>query len=748
MRDGVRLGHVAVLYPITDPYARLLREHLTAAGIPINGTPVRSIGDMVYGHALRTFLSLSDREFRRRDVLGLLAGGAILDGDRYVPSRAWERVSRSAGIVRGADWTDRLPRWATDQRRRADEDEEDGQEARAKGRRADAGRADTLAAFMARLRRELEPTQAPNTWAEHVAWLKRIADTYLGDERRRQTWPEDEWQAAQRVEESLDRLAGLDALGGPGPTMESFRRTVDSELDTALRRTGRPGDGVMVGHVSVAAGMVFDRVIVLGMAEGRFPSRRLEDSLLPDAERAAAGGHLPLRACRVHEDRRDLLAVLAGAGEAVLSYPRGDLRRSTHQPASRWLLSDAARLAGVDHLTSDVLAGYVNHEWLEAVPSYASGLARAPVHASERDLRLAAIARGTPDDPLLTEDDGVRTALEVMCARRSDEFTRFDGNLSGLGERLQVPDRISATALETWAKCPRAYLFAHVLRVQPVEEPERRFEIDPLTKGSMVHAILEQFILEAIRDGHPFGGWSAADRARLKRIANERFDDAERAGETGRALLWRAERIRLERQLENFLDTDSVRLADGFRPVAAEKRFDDVAIALPGGHILHMHGFIDRIDLGADGSVEVIDYKTGSAGAYKKLTEADPHRQGQRLQLYVYGRAARAEYPDAPRILAHYWFTKDNARHGYPITDAVEAEVLDAMDLIVAGIADGVFPAHPSDRAAFGWVDCWYCTPDGLGDAHARREWERIRGDSALSGYLSLIDPRGGDDRS
>ena len=111
-----------------------------------------------------------------------------------------------------------------------------------------------------------------------------------------------------------------------------------------------------------------------------------------------------------------------------------------------------------------MLAGYVNPEWLEAVPSYASGLARAPVHASERDLRLAAIARGTPDDPLLTEDDGVRTALEVMCARRSDEFTRFDGNLSGLGERLQVPDRISATALETWAKCPRAYLFAHVLR--------------------------------------------------------------------------------------------------------------------------------------------------------------------------------------------------------------------------------------------------------------------------------------------
>jgi len=527
-----------------------------------------------------------------------------------------------------------------------------------------------------------------------------------------------------------------------------FRRTLDSELDAALRRMGRPGGGVLVGHVSVAAGMVFDRVVVLGMAEGRFPSRRLEDSLLPDAERAAAGGHLPLRAHRVNEDHRDLLAVLAGADEAVLSYPRGDLRRSTHQPASRWLLSDAARLAGASTLTSQELGRHPNTEWFNDIPSYAAGLARAPVHAGEQDLRLAAIALQRPDHPLLTEDDTVRTALDVVRARRSAEFTRFDGNLSGLGERLQIPDRISSTALETWAKCPRAYLFTQVLRVQPVEEPERRFEIDPLTKGSMMHSILEQFVLKAIRDTHPFGGWSPADRERLKTIANKHLDEAERAGETGRALLWRAERIRLEGQLDKFFDTDSARLADGFRPVAAEKRFDDVAIEVPGGHVLHMRGSIDRLDLGVDGSVEVIDYKTGSVGNYKKLTEENPHQQGQRLQLFVYGRAARAEYPDAPNIFAHYWFTKENTRHGYPITDAVEAEVLAAMDLIAAGIADGVFPARPSERPTYGWVDCWYCTPDGLGDAPARREWERIRGDSALSGYLSLIDPAGGDDHS
>ena len=145
---------------------------------------------------------------------------------------------------------------------------------------------------------------------------------------RRGRWPEEEQEAAHRVEEALDRLVGLDALRGPAPTVDVFRRALDSELDVAVRRTGRSGMGVLVAHVSVASGLMLDRIVILGMSEGRFTPRRLEDSLLPDAEREAAGGSLRLRAHRVHDDRRHLLAAVAGADEAVLCCPRGDLRRS------------------------------------------------------------------------------------------------------------------------------------------------------------------------------------------------------------------------------------------------------------------------------------------------------------------------------------------------------------------------------------------------------------------------------------
>jgi len=97
MEEDVRLGSIAVLYPTADPYARLPQEQLDAAGIASNGTPVRDIGDMLYGRTIRNLLTLSERDFRRADVLGLLSDAPILsDGDR-VPSRAWERVSRAAG---------------------------------------------------------------------------------------------------------------------------------------------------------------------------------------------------------------------------------------------------------------------------------------------------------------------------------------------------------------------------------------------------------------------------------------------------------------------------------------------------------------------------------------------------------------------------------------------------------------------------------------------------------------------------
>ncbi len=741
MQEGVQLGRIAVLYGNADPYARLVHEQLAAAGIPLNGTPVRALGHMLLGRTLRALLALPDRGFRRPDVLGVLTNAPLLDGGGHVPSRAWERLSREAGVVGGDDWAERLAVLAADQRRRADLDDVEGSDLRAEHRRRDADRAEALAGFVGRLRSDLATGAEAQSWAALVNWANELIRSYLGDDRRRARWPEEEQEAAHRVEEALDRLAGLDALGGPAPTVDVFRRALDSELEVAVRRTGRSGAGVLVGHVSVATGLVLDRMVLLGMSEGRFPPRRLEDSLLPDAEREAAGGSLRLRAHRVHDDRRHLLAAVAGADEAVLCQPRGDLRRSTDRPASRWLLVDAARLAGVAVIRSGDLVHYAHEPWFDHIASFAGGLAHTPMLATDQELRLAAIARSAPDHPVLLEDARVRAALEVVRARRSNTFTRFDGNLASVATEIGRPGRTSATQLQTWASCPRSYLFGYLLGVEHVEEPERRLTIDALDRGTLIHAILEEFVGEAIQDDHPLDTWSAADRTRLHLIAQSHFTRAKQEGRTGRELLWRREQTRILAELDRFIDEDAGRLTSGLRPVAVEQHFDGLELTQASGHILYLRGSVDRIDQRSDRSLEVLDYKTGDHAAYKALSEEAPHGGGKYLQLYIYGLAARAAFPDAPSIQAGYWFTKTNKYIGYPVTTEVARKVSWAIDSIVEGIAAGVFPAHPSEKPVYGWVDCWHCTPDGLSDANTRREWERKRLDPALARYVALCEP-------
>ena len=751
MDEGLNLSGIALLYGSSEPYARLLHDQLGAAGFPFNGTPVRAVSDLLLGRTLRALLALPDRSYRRPDVLAVLTGAPLLDGDRRVPGRAWERVSRAAGVVGGDDWRDRLANLAAQQRREAEvlESEGDG-DWRISRKRREAETAEALASFVERLRADLEEGEAIGSWVGLVGWASRLITTYLGDERRRVRWPEEERVAAERVEAALDRLAGLDALGGPAPTLEVFRRSLDAELEATVGRAGRIGAGVLVGRVGVASGLVLDRVVMLGMAEGAFPSRRLEDPLLSDAERAAAGGDLALRADRVHDDRRHLLAAIAAADVAVLCQPRGDLRRSGERPASRWLLADAARLAGVATVRSADLARHAAEPWFDHVPSFASGHGRLRLAASEQELRLAAIARGAHGHPALASDAPLGAALEVIRGRRSAGFTRFDGNLAAVAAEIGRPPRTSASRLQTWAKCPHDYLLRYVLDVQPIEEPASLLEISALDRGSLIHGILEDFVRDAIVADHPLDGWGPDDGTRLAQLAEEHCTAYEAEGRTGRDLFWRRDKTLILADLDRFLVEDDARLREGCRPLEAEHPFGGLPVALPGGYVLEVGGKVDRIDRGPDGSLAVLDYKTGSVRDEKDLSADAPHGRGRLLQLYLYALAAAAAFPTDRPVWSAYWFNTANGKFkqfGYDVTPEVAERVAGAIETIVDGIAAGVFPAHPSaPTSRVSWVECWSCTPDGLSGADRRRDWERKRLDVALAGYVGLAEPEVLDD--
>jgi ATP-dependent helicase/nuclease subunit B len=734
MRQGVRLGRVAVLYGSADPYARLLHEQLEAAGLPHSGAPVRDVGEMLVGRTLRALLALPDRGFRRSDVLSVLTGAPLHDGAGLVPARAWDRISRAAGVVDNRDWDGRLTVFAERQRVRSTEAVRDDQERRAEHLARDADRADELAAFVARLREDLASVAAGRSWSAMVEAVHGVVRRYLGDERQRWRWPEDEQRAAERVEEVLDGLAGLDAVGGPSPSVEVFRRTLDGELEVSLRRMGHFGDGALVGPVSLAVGIEVDRMAVLGLAEGAFPPRRLEDSLLHDEEREVAGGELARRADRVHDDHRELLMAVAAAAETTMFFPRGDLRRQGDRTASRWLLADVARLADRDSAFTDDLSD-LSAAWLRHVPSFAGGLSRATFPSTGQELRLATMLRRPQQ--VIDADPVLRRGTELARSRRSSRFTRFDGNLAG----VTLPDFASSgvtspTRLQAWAQCPHAFLLEYLLGVEVVQDVERQLEMDPLDKGSLIHEILDRFVAEQIEAGRS-GPWSGVAHERLGAIAEEVFDEYGGKGVTGRALFWRRDRARILADLDGFAELD-----DG-RPLGTELKFADIAYPLPDGRSVRLRGMIDRVDDIGPGAAKVTDYKTGSTRAYQGLNAGDPHQRGAHLQLAVYGTAVQQLLGRA-RVETEYWFVTEKgkfARIGYPLTDDIQADVGAAMAAILDGIRSGMFPSRPPADPSFLWVDCWYCTPDGLSTAEARRDWERKRNDPALFGYVDLVEP-------
>ena len=733
---GLSLDRVAIFVPAPDPYVRSLTQHLTEAGVPFNAPSRERLADSVAGRTLLAALALPDQQWRRDQVMALVSGAPVKGvGGATARPTAWENLSRRAGVVQGLDdWRRKLAgrrahheaRLATGDHRRGDEDSAE-RDARIERDIADV---DELAGFVEHLAHHVQAVASAEGWQAKSTAAEALLVALLGVEPRHVQWPEAEQDAFGRVVDTLSRLAALDELEAR-PAHEVFVRALRAELDVGRARTGRFGQGVYVGPLAAAAGQDLDAVIVLGLAEGVCPSMRREDSLLPDAARAAApSGQLRLRSERLHDQHRWLLAALAAApeGRRVLVHPRGSLRGRTPHLPSRWLLNSASALAGtlVDSSEWPRLGAPV----VDIVGSHTDAVrsSAVPLSVAERDLaQLLALADAGGQ---LTQHPGVADAVArgIRClqARRSPEFTEFDGNLAGVAipSPTEAGNPLSPTGLEQWALCGFRYFLGRVLRVSERDEPEQLHEIDARERGSGVHRVLERFLVEVLDQGVPLPHepWSPEHRRRLHEIADEEFDELERLGRTGRAVTWRVERARLHRLLDGFVAADDrYRASQGATPEQIEMAFGDtdhdaVLVDLPDGRSVRFHGFADRVDRTSDGRMVVLDYKTGKGKDEYRRFEADAFAAGTTLQLALYAEAARQRL-GAAETAAYYWMIDERAdfqQFGYDWTDQHRERFVEVIDAMVQGIEAGVFPAVPGEFNHFRGThdNCSFCDFD------------------------------------
>ncbi len=558
--EGASLSRMAILYPVRDPYARLVPEVLSGAAVPWNGPSPSRLADSVAGRVLGTLVSLVDDDFARDAVVDWLVSGPILDSaGRRVPGARWDLLSRAAGVVAGPlQWTDRLARHREQLRGAwvAARDDDQQPEWRVGRLERDREHVEQLEAFMAELVARAQPPTAP-TWAAFSAWCRSLLARYLGGEGRRSGWPEVELDAARRVDAILADLATLDDLGA-GVDLSRFRVALDVGLDVPAAHVGRFGTGVFVGPLAAAVGATFDTIVILGGTEGTLPARGREDPFLPDADRAALG--LPTTATRRAEDRDDYVAALTAGAHTVLCFPRADPRAQQARLPARWLLETATAHAG-HPMTAEALRALGRERWLDVVESFEQGVTSdaEPGSLTERDLRSLAAwrasGRSVREHPLAT--GALERGFTLAGDRVSTRFTSFDGNAGP----SPVLDRATgqpfgATALQDWATCPRRYFLGRVLHVREVPRPEATENLSALDEGTLLHAILEQFVGER-PPGLPTEVWTGADRARMDAIVARHCADAEAAGLTGRPLLWRLARRRIERTAAQFLTVDA-----------------------------------------------------------------------------------------------------------------------------------------------------------------------------------------------
>jgi ATP-dependent helicase/nuclease subunit B len=767
VRSGTPLHRIAVLYRQADPYARLAREQLTAARVAWNGPGARRLADSVAGRVLHALVRLPDGDFRRDQVAAFLAAGPVLDPDTGapVPAARWDVLSRRAGVVGGLEqWRDRLARSrrasaAEIEAARADDEVPDATIRRLE---SDVEQLDRLAAFVAGAGVRLHPP-APADWPALAAWARGLLRAYLGSEGHRRAWPEIEVEAAQRVEQALDGLAALAQIRG-GADVATFVQAMESELEASVGRAGRFGVGVFAGPVAAAAGGDFDVVYVLGCSEGSFPPRSRDDPVLPERDRDAAGSDgVARRLVHRAEERRDYLAALAAAPERVLTFPRADTRAQRKRLPSRWLVESAEILAG-RRFGAEELTTFGATSWLHVIPSFEAGVCGGaePGSVGEYDLRdfraWRSARRPLARHPVVAGDPRLAAGVAAVDARRSRRFTPFDGVVGATPALRPSPEQpLSPTSLEDWARCPFRYLLGRVLRLRELERPEETDTISALERGSLVHAVLEEFVKTAAPRTSPGQRWSSEERAQLLAIGERQCDVAEAAGITGRPLQWRLERRRILRDLATVLTSDEhVRAELGVVPSASGQEVDfgrggrpPLVVTLPDGRAVAFRGRIDRIDRSVDGSrAVVLDYKTGAPARDDPLDEL---RAGRRLQLPVYALAADALAGDdaAKETHAYYWYLARpgvDGLHGYELDDEALGEFHDVLATILDGVEDGVFPAYPGaprgDRRGRETFDnCAYCPFDRVCPPGRDDLWERKRDDPVAAGFRALVEP-------
>lgn len=688
-------GHrIGIFYSAAQPYAALLTQRLGQAGVTFVGPSANRLMDSPLARGLLQLLKLDPQDLDTRAVLNIHAERTFSWREQKLPSSAaCERFYANPP---------------------ADEDYA-GADISAQADYLEKFR--IFQSFKGALAARISKVQAAATWSDASASLVSLVEDFMGP-RNGGERPEKS-AARNALVEAAAELRYLDHVG-PLPLPALIQSIMEDAIASQGGWTGKSGTGVVIGNYADAVARDLDVIFLIGAAEGLAPARIRENPLLPDSVRAVLGGALPSVEQRAEANKEQFFAALAAGSECFVSSPRGDLRGAGSYQMSRWI---DRKPDPQDQLQS----------FAHGIENGAPTTGSLPPTPQEWRLRWILTAEGRAAS--LPEDIALQKAVACTRDRRDGMFSRFNGNLGEYAGTVVNPEKpLSPTRLEEWVISPFSYFMKHVLKVNVLEDVALEVQISPQQRGILIHQVLEDYVRGITKDGLP----PSSDR--LMELAGSAFKEA--ANPVWLSHVWERNQAMLRQDLKRVLADDQDRFIEGWQYLAAEASFGPedadshppVELTLDDGTVVRFRGKVDRIDRNADGSIRVIDYKTGKSKNYEAL-EKHPTAAGTRYQLPVYGLFARTLAGSSAKVAAEYWFISKAggfAKIGYSVTDEVLEQLRADAGLIISALRNGIFPPRPeSDR----YVN--FTTM--MGAQELGQQWLKLQNAPELEPYAQLL---------
>lgn len=666
--DGSTVDRTAVVFKHPLPYLYLAREVFGAAsveyqasdGLPLATEPVVAALDLV--------LDAASSNFTRDSLVALLRSPHLVfrDDGVEIPPESVSALNRSLSDLRYLGTVEKL-------------------EALSNGWRH-SNAAPALRAALAAAR-ELSKLREPDSASAQTARLQAFWDAHLRADDERSPYAARERRARAAVADVLSALASVHAaFDDPLWTVDELALAFKRAIEEQTFGPDAAGTGVHLLDDQAARYGDFDDVTIVGVVDPDWPDKPHRNIFYPP-------GLLKSLGWPSERDRR------AAADARFLD-----------------LLASASSRTTVSVFTLDEDSLVPRSVQLDEIPRARLSAISRPPDAPARVFVDEALSL----EPVILEslNDTARTWADLRMSRTDALESRFHGSLSSASS-VESPalNRVpTVSSLETYLDCPFKYFARYVLRLD--EEPDDEEVMDPRREGQFIHRVFEQF----------FAAWQAAGHGAITpatlAAARDMFGRVvERLlGELGEAEGGLARTRLLGSSAASGLGEAVIRM-EAERPIPVLRRLLEYDVngrfifATEGGpRTIELRGKADRVDLLADGTFRLIDYKLGW-----------PPDRGTALQLPIYsvcaqqqlervegrtwrlGEAAYLAFKGPRRVVPLFKTPEDRDE----VLGAAQQRLADTVDKIAAG----EFPPTPTD--VFECERCSYtavCRKDYVGD--------------------------------